>query len=122
MTLEALPPEAINLVGPLQNFVPPALVLDKSVYNPWSNDALDKTLQDRKVETVIISGAETDVCVLAAVLGAVDRGYRVILAKDAVCSSTDRTHDAILDLCRHRYNHQVDIMDVAEIVACWSDS
>ena len=37
----------------------------------------------------IVSGSETDVCVLATVLDAVDMGYRVIIARDAVCSSSD---------------------------------
>ena len=32
----------------------------------------------------IVSGSETDVCVLATVLDAVDMGYRVIIARDAV--------------------------------------
>lgn len=33
----------------------------------------------------------------AAVLGAVDRGYRVVLVTDAICSSADQTHDALME-------------------------
>ena len=41
---------------------------------------------------MILSGGETDVCVLAAVMDAVDAGYLVILAEDALCSvSENRT-------------------------------
>ena len=39
------------------------------------------------------SGSETDVCVLATVLDAVDIGYRVIVVRDAICSSSDEGHD-----------------------------
>jgi hypothetical protein len=35
-----------------------------------------------------VGGVGTDVCVLAAVLGAVDRGYRVVVPTDALCSSS----------------------------------
>jgi hypothetical protein len=45
---------------------------------------------------LIISGGETDVCVLAAVMDAVDAGYRVVLAEDALCSVSDESHDAML--------------------------
>ena len=41
------------------------------------------------VDTLVISGSETDVCVLSTVLGAVDRGYRVVIAIDALCSSSN---------------------------------
>ena len=57
-------------------------------------------LRRRQTDALVISGAETDVCVLAAVLGAVDFGYRVVLATDALCSSSDATHDALLTLYR----------------------
>jgi nicotinamidase-related amidase len=40
---------------------------------------------------MVITGTETDVCVLATVLGAIDFGYWVVLAIDALCSSSDAT-------------------------------
>jgi len=43
----------------------------------------------------------------------------VILAKDAVCSSTDATHDAVLSLFGRRYNQQVEVLCVEEILSRW---
>jgi hypothetical protein len=37
------------------------------------------------------NGSETDVCVLSSILAAVDHGSRVILAEDAVCSTSDES-------------------------------
>ena len=51
---------------------------------------------------MIVTGSETDVCVLATVLGAVDLGYRVIVVRDAVCSSSDEGHDALMTLYHQR--------------------
>ena len=65
---------------------------------------LDRILAGEGVETLAISGGETDVCVLAAALGAIDFGYRVILLKDAVCSGADDTHDASLELLGDRFS------------------
>lgn len=84
MTLEHIDHNLLRLVPELQMFVPPALVVDKRVYSPWSTAAL-AALQTRDVDTLIVSGGETDVCVLSTVLGAVDAGYRVIVATDALC-------------------------------------
>ena len=119
MTLEALPAEAVELVDPLPRFTPPARVIDKAVYSPWSAAALSEILRAERAERLVISGAETDVCVLAAVLGAVDRGFRIVVAKDAVCSSADETHDAILTLFGKRYRDQVELMTVDEILDRW---
>jgi nicotinamidase-related amidase len=119
MRLDALPPGAIDLLPPLARFVPPAELLDKAVYSPWSGTGLEERLRARGVDTLVITGAETDVCVLAAVLGAVDRGYRVVLPTDALCSSSDRTHDALLALYRERYGQQVETARMAEILSAW---
>ncbi|WP_240048369.1 cysteine hydrolase family protein [Crenalkalicoccus roseus] len=119
MTLEALPPGMTDLVPSLARLVPPAEVVDKRHYSPWLDPALDERLRARNAEALIVSGAETDVCVLATVLGAVDRGYRVVVPTDALCSSSDRTHDALLTLYRERYGQQVETATAEEILHAW---
>jgi nicotinamidase-related amidase len=119
MTQEALPPSMLDLLPSLARLAPPALVLDKPVYSPWLQPELGRVLAERGIDTLVISGAETDVCVLAAVIGAVDRGYRVIIPTDALCSSSDRTHDALLTLYRERYGQQVETVTTDQLLDAW---
>ncbi len=120
MTLERLEPGYVELVPELARFAPPARILDKTGYSPWSHTGLDAALRDGGVDTVAITGAETDVCVLAAVLGAVDRGYRTIVVTDALCSSADATHDALIDLYHQRYGQQIETAECDELLDAWS--
>ncbi|CAN7622259.1 cysteine hydrolase family protein [Neorhizobium sp. LjRoot104] len=109
MTLERLGPEMVDLVPSLKALVPPARIFDKMTYSPWTTGELHRVLAGEGVETLAISGGETDVCVLAAAIGAIDLGYRVILLKDAVCSGADETHDASLELLGDRFSVQLEI-------------
>ncbi|MCK1275879.1 cysteine hydrolase [Bradyrhizobium sp. 61] len=108
MTIEELGPEMIGLVKDLAQFVPPARVFDKHVYSPWTGSDLHEQLRAARVDTIIVTGGETDVCVLATVLGAVDWGYRVILVTDALCSSADETHDSMMNIYMNRFGQQVE--------------
>lgn len=119
MTLERLPWRMVELVPELARLAPPALVVDKKVYSPWLRPELLQALQARRADSLVISGGETDICVLATVLGAVDLGYRVVLAQDALCSSSDATHDALMRLYRERYSQQIELADAQEIVDAW---
>ena len=119
LTRERLPEGAIDLLPPLQRLVPPAELFDKKVYSPWVCGALHPRLQARGIDTLIISGAETDVCVLAAVMGAVDLGYRVVVPTDALCSSSDHTHDALLTLYTERYGQQVEAVRTEVVLREW---
>ena len=51
--------------------------------------------------------------------GAVDLGYRVIVVRDAVCSSSDQGHDALITLFRQRYTEQIEVADAAVIMERW---
>jgi nicotinamidase-related amidase len=108
ITRERLPPATLDLVPELVRFTPPALTVDKRRLSAFSAPALAPLLNSRLTDTLIITGAETDVCVLATVLGAVDRGYRVIVVEDAVCSSSDAGHDALMTLYRERFAEQIE--------------
>ena len=119
LTLNRINPSFIDLVDPLGDFSPPAVVLDKTVYSPWTEGFLQRYLHKRRVHTLIVSGAETDLCVLATLLGAVDRGYRVIIVHDAVCSVFDQTHDAIISLCHQRFSEQLELVCTDELIDSW---
>lgn len=119
MTLDVLGADMVDLARELQVFVPPGQLLDKTVYSPWLGTRLHADLQGARIDTLIISGAETDVCVLATVMGAVDLGYRIIVATDAVCSSADHTHDRLLVLYNDRFAQQIETADCADIMRAW---
>lgn len=109
LTREHMAAEMAELVPSLSRLVPPARTFDKRTYSPWTKGALHQTLTAENVETLVVTGGETDVCVLAAVLGAIDLGYHVVLLSDAVCSGADGTHDAALELLGDRFSVQLEV-------------
>ncbi|HEX5452692.1 MAG TPA: cysteine hydrolase [Stellaceae bacterium] len=119
LTLDRIDPEWLDLVPELASFAPPATVIDKRFYSPFSEPALPEQLRRRAVDALIITGAETDMCVLATVLDAIDRGYRVVLASDALCSSSDQTHDALITLYRTRFGEQIETAGTDAVLAAW---
>lgn len=119
MTLDAIGADMAELVPDLARFVPPAATIDKPVYSPWWGPDLRRRLAAGECDALVVSGGETDMCVLATVLGAVDLGFRTILAQDAVCSSSDESHDSMLELFGNRYGQHVEVGRVAEIAELW---
>ena len=94
----------------LARHVPPAIVVDKPAYSAFFQSKLYDLLVRKEVRTVVVSGAETDVCVLATVLSAVDLGFRVVIIEDALCSSSDEGHDALMTMYRTRLHEQIDVV------------
>lgn len=119
MTLERVGAEMVELMPELRRFVPPAEVVDKHVYSPWIKTDLQSRLARRETDTLIITGGETDICVLATVLGAIDRGYRVGIALDALCSSSDAAHDAAMRVYLTRFGQQVETATVDVVLGAW---
>lgn len=117
MTREHLPLEMLELPAPLQKLVPPACIFDKMAYSPWVDGKLFAHLRREAVETVVVTGGETDVCVLATVLGAIDLGFQVIVLSDAVCSGADETHDAAVDLLGDRFSVQLDLVKTEDFLS-----
>jgi nicotinamidase-related amidase len=97
-------------------------MFDKHVYSPWTGSALHMQLRDAAVDTLVITGGETDVCVLAIMLGAIDWGLRVILVTDALCSSADETHDAMMNIYLNRFGEQVETVTTETLLESWPSS
>jgi nicotinamidase-related amidase len=94
----------LELMPPLAALCPPATVIDKTRYSGFAEPRLPPHRRGREADALIISGSETDVCVMATVLSAVDLGYRVIVVRDAVRSSSDEGHDMLMRLYHTRFS------------------
>jgi nicotinamidase-related amidase len=122
-TRAVLPSSQLELVPALRQFVPPARVIDKPAYSAFTGSPLASLLSDKGISTLVITGSETDACVLATVLHAVDLGFRVVIVEDALCSSSDAGHDALMTLYRNRFAEQIELINSEELTSLWhSDS
>ena len=93
---QQLDPALLELLPTLAKLCPRAKVIDKARYSAFVEPHLSEFLHAIEADGLIVTGSETDVCVLATVLCAVDLGYRGIVVRDAVCSSSDEGHDALI--------------------------
>jgi nicotinamidase-related amidase len=118
-TTDRLDARLLELVAPLKDLAPPAIVIDKKFYSAFSSPLLRPALEIRAIDSLVITGAETDVCVLATVMDAMDLGYRVILPTDALCSGSDTTHDALMRLYRSRYGQQIETCTAEAVLDSW---
>ena len=80
MTIDQLGSEMIGLVPDLAKYVPPARTFDKHVYSPWTGTDLHQQLRGAGIDTVVVTGGETDVCVLATMLGASTGAFALSLS------------------------------------------
>ncbi len=82
---------AALLAGNLQNLAPGEWAMWKPRWNAFHRTPLDRLLQELDVTTVVLAGCNYPNCPRAAVYGASERDYRVLLVNDAI--SGVRPHD-----------------------------
>ena len=97
-------------------------MIDKPGYSAFVGSTLAAFLNEKGVDTVAMTGAETDVCVLASVLDAVDLGFRVVIVEDALCSSSDAGHDALMTMYRTRFAEQIELVRAEELPELWREA
>jgi nicotinamidase-related amidase len=120
-TLERAGQAAVDLV-PEMAALPLSGVVDKPGYSAYSSADFAPLLRHRGIDTLILSGVETDVCIWATALSAIDDGQRVIIARDAVTSGDPSAHQATLQIATQRFDQQVELASVDEILAAWDRS
>jgi nicotinamidase-related amidase len=121
-TRSRLPAGQLDLVPALARFAPPAEVIDKPGYSAFVGSSLASFLAEKGVDTLVVTGAETDVCVLASVLDAVDLGFRVVIVEDGLCSSSDAGHDALMTMYRKRFAEQIELVGAEELPELWREA
>ena len=109
----------LELVDPLRELVPPARVCDKDTHSAFNSGDFRDVARRSGAEVLVLTGVETDVCVLGTALDAVDEGLYVVMASDAVASSVPECHRVTLESILPRFDEQVVISTTAEVLASW---
>jgi nicotinamidase-related amidase len=115
VTLDQLDPGQLDIVHELRPWA--KRVADKRVYSAMANT--DLRAAALAARDVILTGVESDVCVLATAIDAVEAGLRVILVADALTSASQACHAKALDVLHDRLDEQIEVATVDQILAAW---
>lgn len=72
------------------------VVIDKPGYSAFPHTPLQQVLVTHGIDTLIITGVTTEVCVSSTLRSAIDLGYRCITVSDATASGDSSLHKAAL--------------------------
>jgi nicotinamidase-related amidase len=72
------------------------IVIDKPGYSAFEHTALQQVLASRGIDTLIVTGITSEVCVSSTLRSAADRGYRCITVRDACASGDPALHRAAM--------------------------
>lgn len=75
--------------------------MDKRHYSAFAGTDLDIRLRERRVDTVVLTGVLTDICVLHTAVDAYNLGYQIEVSKSAVASLTQERNQWALDHFEH---------------------
>ncbi|MDT8391811.1 MAG: hydrolase [Lentisphaeria bacterium] len=91
-------------------------VIEKTSFSCWGSEDFRKAVQAIRPRYLVLIGMETHVCVQQTALDALEEGYRVVVAADAVCSRHAEDREMALACMRAR---GVTITTVEAIVFDW---
>jgi nicotinamidase-related amidase len=75
---------------------PNELVLNKTTYGTFTSTGLDRALRNLGIDTLVMGGVVTNVCVETTARDAADHGYTVVVVADACAAFSPEIHEAAL--------------------------
>jgi nicotinamidase-related amidase len=83
------------------------IVIGKHVYSSFFETPLDSVLRSRKVDTVVLTGLHTHLCVRHTAADAFFRGYKIFIPEDGVDSFTAEDHESGLAYLKEYYGAKI---------------
>jgi len=83
------------------------LVFEKRYYSGFRDTGLDVTLRDLGVDTVVLTGIHTHICVLHTAADAFYHRYNIIVVKDAVAAFSESDHEYALKYMERVYGAKI---------------
>ena len=90
------------------------LLLDKNTSSAFNSTGIEWLLRNLDVETLVVAGMATDMCVETTARDAADRGFNVIVAEDATATFFEHHHRAALSGFARVFGQ---VWDTAQVLA-----
>ncbi|UCC28143.1 MAG: cysteine hydrolase [Candidatus Bathyarchaeota archaeon] len=82
-------------------------VLEKRKYSAFQGTGLDQLLRELEVDTLIITGLVTDICIQHTAADAFFKGYKIVVPEDCVEAINARRQKAALDYLKKAYGCKI---------------
>lgn len=79
----------------------------KRKYSAFQDTGLDQLLRELRIETVILTGVVTDICIQHTAADAFFRGYRIIIPRDCVEAADTATQEEALRFIKKAYSPEI---------------
>ena len=84
------------------------IVMEKHRHSAFVGTALEQVLRDRGIQTLVIAGVQTHVCVESSLRDGSARGYYIVVPRDCVGSHDRALHEATLRCVAMHFGEVVD--------------
>jgi nicotinamidase-related amidase len=74
------------------------LIVEKRMLSAFFGTSLDSILREKKINSLIVTGISTDVCLLKTALDAFELGYEVMVPSDGCAALSKERHEAALKI------------------------
>lgn len=106
-------PESASTISELEP-LPDELVVQSHTYDKFFDTPLDLALRSRGIESLVLTGVTTDVCVNSTLIAASTRNYRVTVVKDGCASPWPDLHEACFQIWEKKFAR---VRNAEEVVA-----
>src|ERR1051326_86338 len=92
-------------------------VVNKTSAGAFSTTGLHREFQDRGIDTLVIAGTSTDVCVTTTARDAADLNYQIIVVEDACTTLSEKMHEESLNAIRLAFGRTLGTDAVVKLLA-----
>ena len=90
-------------LDPSMDAQPEDYILDKTRYSSFYNTSLEVILRGLQVDTLIVCGVTTEICVESTIRDAYFRDYKIFVPEDAVAAMDAERHEGTLKTIRYGF-------------------
>ena len=84
------------------------IVVKKSTYSAFFKTKLDEKLKKLKIDTLILTGCVSNICILFTAFDAYKRGYKLIVKSDCLGYVNEKYHKLALNLMEKAFGAEIE--------------